>query len=73
MERQRITRVIDLGFCMARLEANRNMLTIVSPSDLAESSYAPAASVVVYGETWLVALRDLLNEAYPIAPPPAQE
>ena len=68
MERKMITRVIDLGVCMARLDSNRRTLTIVSPSDIDETGYSPAESVVVYRESNLIALRDLLNEAYQIAP-----
>lgn len=60
-------RVIDLGWCMARLDTTQGRLTIVSPADQDEGGYGPAASVVVYGSVSLMALRDALNEAYPPA------
>lgn len=59
-------KLIDLGWCMARLDLGKQKkLTICSPSDSDTHSYTPAESVVVYGETYIVALRDALNEAYP--------
>lgn len=58
-------KLIDLGWCMARLDTTKNWLTIISPSDGAETGNSPAESVVVYGPEALRALRDALNEAYP--------
>jgi hypothetical protein len=61
-------KVIDLVWCMARLDVHNKKLTIVSASDASENAYTPAESVVVYGEAGLLALRDALNEAYPVVP-----
>ena len=58
--------VIDLGYCVARLEDNR--LTIISPQDVGDY-YSQAQSVSIYGEKNILALRDALNKAYPIEPP----
>lgn len=60
-------RVIDLGWCMARLDTDEKKLTIVSASYGGEQSNYPAESVSVYGEAGLKALRDALNVAYPEA------
>lgn len=59
------TKVIDLGWCIAKLDVHNKKLTIVSPSDSSENNYMPAESVAVYGEAGLIALRDVLNEAFP--------
>jgi hypothetical protein len=58
--------VIDLGWCIARLNTDKNLMTIVSPSDASEHTYQPAESVVVWGVDALGRLRDTLNEAYPM-------
>ena len=55
-------KIIDLGWCIARLEKHK--LTIMSPADSSEGFYQPAESIVVFGEEPLKALRDALNEAY---------
>lgn len=57
-------KVIDLGWCIGKLDRGVHRLTIVSPSYSAEP-YAPTESVVVRGEAALLVLRDALNEAYP--------
>ncbi len=62
--------LIDLGWCMARLELKRSgrddpRLTIVSPSCADSPMYEPAESVTIYGQAGLLALRDALNEAFP--------
>jgi hypothetical protein len=62
-------KVIDLGWCIARLEQRTSSqspkLTIMSPSSAEERVYSPAESVVIWGDVSLLALRDALNEAYP--------
>lgn len=65
--RQNNMKLINLGWCMARLDVGRKgpKLTICSPSAGEESSYTPAESIEVCGEPNLLALRDALNEAYP--------
>ena len=62
-------KLIDLGWCMGRLDTSRKpgaKLTIVSPSATEGSLYTPAETVEIYGETYLLALRNALNEAYPV-------
>ena len=63
-------KLIDLGWCVARLTFNISSgrracseLTIVRPDDAQERVYTPAASVTIYGESAVRALRDALNEA----------
>lgn len=60
-------KVIDLGWCMARLEIKKHSakLIIVSPSATEDNAYSPAETVVIYGEVNVLALRDALNEEYP--------
>ena len=53
--------VIDLGFCMARI--NKMTLTIVSPEDSSDTVYMPASSVSIFGKSNLIALRDSLDKA----------
>jgi len=60
--------VIDLGWCIARLNTDKNLMTIVSPADASEHTYQPAESVVVWGVDGLGKLRDALNVAYPVTP-----
>ena len=57
-------KLIDLGWCMARLDPVNHKLLIVSPADSSEG-FNPADSIVMFGEESLKALRDALNEAYP--------
>ncbi len=58
-------KLIDLGWCLARLNKERAILTVVSPADEQTNSFVPAASVVISGVTELKKLRDALNEVYP--------
>lgn len=60
--------LIDLGWCMARLDIKKNSskLIICSPSASEESVYSPAESVVIYGENNVLTLRDALIAAYPL-------
>lgn len=61
-------KMIDLGWCMGRLEIGRSgepSLRIVSPCDLDENSTCPAQSVLIFGGVNVIALRDALNEALP--------
>ncbi len=60
-------KVINLGWCIAKLDEKKNILTIVSASQADEHTYTPAESVVVYGVDGLKALQNALNEAYPVA------
>ena len=62
-------KVIDLGWCMARLTPQTTRsdvkLTIVSPSMDDDGFHSPAESVRIYGSVNILTLRDALNEAYP--------
>ena len=58
-------KLIDLGWCMAKLNDKKDRLTIVSPADEQENAFVPAASVVIFGVSEIKNLRDALNEAYP--------
>lgn len=58
-------KLIDLGWCIARLNDNKNFLTIVSPAEGQENFFVPAASVNIIGESEIKKLRDALNEEYP--------
>ena len=66
--RQMMITVIDLGWCIARLNTDKNLMTIVSPAHASEHTYQPAESVVVWGVDALGRLREALNEAYPVTP-----
>ncbi len=59
-----IRKMIDLGWCLARLEPDK--LTIVSQSEHGETAYNPAESIVIYGSANLKALRDELLAEFPI-------
>jgi len=59
-------KVIDLGWCMARINTKLNSLVIVSPAAVEEQTYQPAESVCFYGKENIEKLRDALNEAYPV-------
>ena len=54
------TVVVNLGWCVAKIEPDRPRLTILSPSDQSEGYHIPAQDVVVCGDG-LIALRDALN------------
>lgn len=62
-------KLIDLGWCIGRLDTDGHKLVIVSPSEELDDRYTPSESVIVYGPTPLLALRDALNEAYPPGQP----
>lgn len=69
-------KVIDLGWCIARLEvtaATAGTLTIVSPADYSSDPVNPAESIRIYGKDGLIALRDLLVETYPLPAPKPEE
>jgi hypothetical protein len=60
-------KVIDLGFCVARIkrqyQSNEYSLQILQPSECAEGfGFEPAQSVRVYGNEELKKLRDALTE-----------
>lgn len=57
--------VIDLGWCMAKLEVDKKKLTIISPAEYHENWYAPTQEVILLGDS-IIALRDVLNEIIPI-------
>jgi hypothetical protein len=59
--------LIDLGWCMARLNTRDNSLKIVSPDDASDSLYQPPTCVSIFGAEPLLALRDALNAAYPVS------
>lgn len=70
VERKKMKRLIDLGWCMARLDSDAeeefvHRITIVSPQFCDRGDFSPAASICVGGRDKLIALRDALNEAYP--------
>lgn len=54
-------KLIDLGWCIAKLDASHDFLTIVSPA--AYEAGARAESIVIYGQPILEALL----EAYPLS------
>lgn len=58
--------LIDLGWCIARLDKGKHLLKIVSPSDESTSLYVPSESITIYSQPSLEALRDALIEAYPV-------
>lgn len=58
-------KLIDLGWCIARLDTEKQRLTVMTPADLEEDIFVPAASVVIYGTPAIKRLRDTLNEEYP--------
>lgn len=57
--------LIDLGWCIGRLDARNYRLLIASPSSRDESVYEPAESVQVNNKAGILKLRDALNKAYP--------
>ncbi len=61
--------VLDLGWCMARLDPSKRTLTIVSPSDSGEPSYSPAESVMIYGADKLQALAKAISADFPAEGP----
>ncbi|HWR21060.1 MAG TPA: hypothetical protein VN444_04270 [Verrucomicrobiae bacterium] len=63
-------KVVDLGWCMARL--GDDGLVIVSPSCGGTATYEKAESVTISGTRNLIALRDALNEAFPPITPEAR-
>jgi len=62
-------KIIDLGWCVARLNTLTKMdqerLIITSPSSSDEGLYQPSESVTIWGRDAMLTLRDALNEAYP--------
>lgn len=58
-------KVVDLGWCVAKLHQKREYLTIMSPSDGSETSFAPAASVSLWRQEDILKLRDFLNQEFP--------
>lgn len=64
-----MSKVINLGWCVAKIEAPINQkdeleLTVLEPRRAAEDNvFWPAASVLVFGRKHLTALRDALSEA----------
>lgn len=62
------TKVVDLGFALARIsrdntkEGRADCLTIVEPS-VADEGYSPAESISVYSRKAHIKLRDLINES----------
>jgi hypothetical protein len=60
-----LTTLIDLGWCIAKLDEKGSVLTIVSPSYQDEQCLTPAESVRIIGKEGLIKLRDALNTAYP--------
>lgn len=57
-------KLIDMWWCVARLNNSKHTLEIISPGSEEDNCYVPAASVRVYGKTELIALQNALNEAY---------
>lgn len=52
--------VIDLGWCMAKLEVDKKRLTIVSPAYVCDNWQSPVQEVVILQEG-IIALRNALN------------
>lgn len=57
-----MARFIDLDRVIGKLEGDAGRLTLVTPSSAGKLE----GSTIIYGERYLVALRDALIEAYPI-------
>ncbi len=55
------TTVINLGWCIAKLEVEKKKLTIISPAEYNENWYAPTQEVILLHDG-IVALRNLLND-----------
>lgn len=55
------TTVINLGWCIAKLEAEKKKLTIISPAEYHENWYAPTQEVILLDEG-IIALRNALND-----------
>jgi hypothetical protein len=65
------TKLVDMGYAVARIQVPENdremvQMQILSGSLCDENGYYPAESVTVYGVKGLFALRDALNEAFPL-------
>lgn len=59
-------KMIDLEWCLAKLNAAENRLIFASPASVEADTYIPAGSMHIQGRSNLIALRDALNEAYPV-------
>lgn len=59
------TTVINLGWCIAKLEVEKKKLTIITPAVYHENWYAPTQEVILIDDN-IIALRDALNAIIPI-------
>ncbi len=58
-------KVSSLGRCLAELDEVNHRLTVVSPARDGLDFFIPSSSVSIYQEQHIIALRDMLNSAYP--------
>lgn len=54
------TTVINLGWCIAKLEVEKKKLTIISPAEFDENWHVPTQEIILH-EKGIVALRNALN------------
>jgi hypothetical protein len=65
----RTEKVVNLGWAMARIHKEGGLLTIVTPNDQIGDDYVAPQSIMIQGTPYLEALRDLLNEMFPVEKP----
>ncbi len=58
-------KVINLGWAMARLDKNRNIITLVTPSDQVGEGYVPPQCILIQSIHDIKTLKDALNEMWP--------
>lgn len=58
--------LVELGWCVGKIDLDDHKLTIFSPSDISGGAFLPANDVIVAGEVNLKILRGALIEAYPL-------
>jgi len=54
--------LIDLGWCIGKLDVENSKLTLVSPSDEDNGFYVPAESIAIFGRKELIRLREVLQK-----------
>lgn len=57
--------LIDLGYCVGKLEGNTKLI-ICSPSSAIDETFYPSESVIIYGHENIKTLRDALIKAIPL-------
>lgn len=66
MSMNKDVRLIDLGHCMAKINIDQYTLIIASPPDFCDGLFLPGEYIQIAGGLELFALRDALNEAFPV-------